>query len=127
MKWYEYLITTGIPTIAIIWVGCILKAKIKMQGDAMKTWKKLVDSVDSISKLHDRETIKLKEVMIMDIDELRTQVTELASVTNKAITVFESQSQMVGSFFDRREFISINLPNCHRILSEANSKYSVFK
>jgi len=116
MEWYEYLITTGIPTTAIIWVGCILKTQIKAQTAVMNTWKNIVDSIDNITKIHEVEKTKIKEVMSMDTDELRTQVIELATITNKALLVFEMQHQLAGKFFDKREFISINLPNCHKIL-----------
>lgn len=117
MEWYEYLITTGVPTIAIFWVGCILKAQIKAQGAVMKVYKDLVDSIDNVSKIHDIEKAKLKNVMSMDIEELRTQNIELVATTKGAITVFEQQHQLSGRFFDRREFISNNLPNCHKLLS----------
>lgn len=117
MEWYKIFVTTGEPTIAILWVGYILKTQIKAQGAVMKVYKDLVDSIDNVSKIHDIEKAKIKDVMSIDIEELSTQNIELVATVRGVITIFEEQHQLSGRFFDRKEFISNNLPNCHKLLS----------
>jgi hypothetical protein len=98
MEWHEYLITTGIPTIAIIWVGYILKEQIKSQTSIIEKYKGLVEatSPDKIISLHNQEVEVLKRLANNNIDNLRTQISEMANYVSQDLLRDERAAKSIG-------------------------------
>ncbi len=110
-----------ISIIATVIVGVILSKQIKTQKEIINGYKGLVDSVnpDKIIKLHDREIDKIKADMSFDINELKTQIFELATFADEIIEGFQDilKTAKVEEDF-RKASIEESMPHCRKLLEE---------
>lgn len=122
MLWYEYIITTGVPTVAIIIVGFILKNQIVSQKSLLKQYNNYIKSVDpsKIVLLKDAEYESLKRASSDNIRELQMQVIDLGRYVDYILTRNEETAKLMGQpeLFVRHEVISRLMPKCSGILEE---------
>jgi len=118
MEWYQYLITTGVPTIAIIYVGFVLKKEISSYKSINDSYKSLVDATnpDKIVALQKREVELMEKNSADTIDKLRTQVIELAKYVAYDLVKLEETAKSIKYDLDIQVIINRNMPNSVRVL-----------
>ena len=118
MEWYEYLITTGIPTSAIIYVGFVLKREISSYKSINEAYKSLVEATnpDKIVALQKREIELMEKASADNIDKLKTQVIELARYVSYGLVKLENMAKSVNEDIDIQIIINRNMPNSIKAL-----------
>lgn len=128
MELYQYLITSGIPTLAIIVVGFILKNQIQSQKEVIEAYKGLVDATnpDKIITLHKTEIEAMERTFSKNYEEIKKQTLELARFVGYGLARDERSAKSIGdpSFeFDINRVIRRNMPSCVAVLDIAVNHY----
>ena len=125
MEWYEYLITTGIPTVAIIYVGFVLKKEISSYKSINEAYKSLVDATnpDKIVALQKREIELMEKNSADTIDKLKTQVIELAKYAAYDLVKLEIMAKSINEDLNIQIIVNRNMPNSIKVLDVAIAYY----
>ena len=125
MEWYQHLITTGIPTIAIIYVGFVLKKEIYSYKSINESYKSLVDATnpDKIVALQKREVELMEKNSAETIDKLKIQVIELAKYAAYDLVKLEEMARSIKHDLDIQVIINRNMPNSIKVLDVAIAYY----
>lgn len=118
----QYLITTGVPTIAILIVGLILANQIRSQKTLLSKYKEYIEAVnpEKIIALHKREVEQLEATLTNDIKTLRGQVIQMAYYIDHDISHLEQMASTLDDpdIFNRDSHINRNLSDCAGILQK---------
>jgi hypothetical protein len=106
-------------------VGVGLAVYIKFQNKMIKRYQELVaaSNPDNIIKLHDQEVQLLKNITSPNINDLQTQVHELANFAVHGIFMFEENNKTLDYLgkpqtFNKIAWINLNFPHCSAIIQE---------
>jgi hypothetical protein len=109
-------------------VGIILRQQIRSQKQIIDKYKGFVEATDpdKIITLHKREVEKIEQGMKADINELKTQVIELAQYVNYILDDYARMAKNIGQpeLFtdnDRAALINRNMPHCAGVLDKIHS------
>jgi gas vesicle protein len=80
MIWYEYLIVTGIPTIAVVIVGFILRNQIKAQNEMIENYQEYIKTIDWKSVKEWYEKFEIPKI-----------ISEIEKDVNKQFNDFEEE------------------------------------